>query len=86
MGILIIEKKEWITSYEQMKSTAESAEMTLKSNQAAHLSALAEAKKREEKLKKALGIEKECVSNVRIQYFLFITCLLAFTKIVSFFF
>ncbi|KAI3509333.1 hypothetical protein L1887_24538 [Cichorium endivia] len=64
MGILIIEKKEWVANYEQMKSTAESAEMSLKLDHASHLSALAESKKREDNLKKALGIEKECVSNI----------------------
>ncbi|KAI7742990.1 hypothetical protein M8C21_029794, partial [Ambrosia artemisiifolia] len=63
MGILIIEKKEWVANYEQMKSTAEMAEFTLKREQSVHTAALAEAKLREDKLKKALGIEKECVSN-----------------------
>ncbi|MFS7906943.1 putative pyridoxal phosphate-dependent transferase, major domain, protein crowded nuclei [Helianthus anomalus] len=64
MGILIIEKKEWVANYEQMKSTAEMAELTLKREQSIHTVALAEAKLREEKLKTALGIEKECVSNI----------------------
>ncbi|KAJ0643183.1 putative alanine transaminase [Helianthus annuus] len=47
-----------------MKSTAEMAELTLKREQSIHTAALAEAKLREEKLKKALGIEKERVSNI----------------------
>ncbi|KAF5820247.1 putative succinate--CoA ligase (ADP-forming) [Helianthus annuus] len=64
MVIMIIEKKEWVANYEQMKSTAEMAELTLKHEQSIHTAALAEAKLREEKLKKAFGIEKECVSNI----------------------
>ncbi|XP_028109126.1 protein CROWDED NUCLEI 4-like [Camellia sinensis] len=61
MGLLILERKEWISKNEQVKSSAESAELIYKRDQAAHSSALAEAKTREENLKKALGIEKECV-------------------------
>ncbi|KAM0006218.1 putative protein crowded nuclei [Helianthus debilis subsp. tardiflorus] len=67
MGIMIIEKKEWVANYEQMKSTAEMAELILKREQSIHTAALAEAKLREEKLKKALGIEMECVSNMRAE-------------------
>ncbi|KAJ0436397.1 putative alanine transaminase [Helianthus annuus] len=40
MGILIIEKKEWVANYEQMKSTAEMAELTLKREQSIHTAAL----------------------------------------------
>nr|GFC55440.1 protein crowded nucleiI 4 [Tanacetum cinerariifolium] len=64
MGILIIEKKEWVANYEEMKSNADSFELALKRDYAAHVASLAEAKKREEGLKKALGIEKECVFNI----------------------
>ncbi|MFS7953575.1 putative protein crowded nuclei [Helianthus anomalus] len=68
MGILIIEKKKWVANYEQMKSTAEMAELTLKVEQSIYTAALAEAKLREEKLKKSLGIEKEFVSNVSMYF------------------
>ncbi|KAM7520361.1 hypothetical protein LguiB_019323 [Lonicera macranthoides] len=64
MGLLILEKKEWLSEYEQVKVKAESAELMYKRDQAAHSAALAEAKKREDSLKKALGIEKECVANI----------------------
>ncbi|CAL5436347.1 unnamed protein product [Camellia sinensis] len=64
MGLLIMERKEWVSKYEQIKSSAESAEFLYKRDQASHSSALAEAKKREENLKKAFGIEKECVRNI----------------------
>lgn len=64
MGLLILEKKEWVSKLDQMKATIELAELNYKREQAAHASDLAEAKKREDALKKALGIEKECVANV----------------------
>lgn len=64
MGLLIMERKEWVSKFEQSKAATESAELMYKRDQAAHLSALTEAKKREDNLKKALGIERECVANV----------------------
>ncbi|GLT44235.1 hypothetical protein SLA2020_181440 [Shorea laevis] len=64
MGLLLLEKKELTSKYEQVKSSAETAEIVQKCGQAAHLSALAEARKREENLKKALGVEKECIASI----------------------
>ncbi|OVA14566.1 hypothetical protein BVC80_1811g31 [Macleaya cordata] len=64
MGLLILERKDWTSKYEEVKASADSAEMKHKLDQAAHISALAEARKREESLKKALGIEKECIANI----------------------
>jgi hypothetical protein len=64
MGLLLLEKKEWISKYEQIKASVDSGELMHRRDQAAHSSTLAEAKKREENLKKALGIEKECVANI----------------------
>ncbi|CAH2080497.1 unnamed protein product [Thlaspi arvense] len=64
MGLLLLERKEWLSKYEQTKASAESAELMRKRDKAAHSSTLAEARKREESLKKALGIEKECVANL----------------------
>ncbi|XVE82980.1 hypothetical protein DITRI_Ditri16bG0049500 [Diplodiscus trichospermus] len=64
MGLLILERKELASKYEQIKASAEAIEMMHKRNQAAHISALAEAKKREEGLKKALGVEKECIASI----------------------
>ncbi|GJS68767.1 protein crowded nuclei 4, partial [Tanacetum coccineum] len=61
---LTLEKKEWVANYEQMRSNANISELALKRDCAAHVAALAEAKKSEEGLKKALRIEKECVSNI----------------------
>ncbi|KAL0332373.1 UNVERIFIED_CONTAM: protein CROWDED NUCLEI 4 [Sesamum calycinum] len=64
MGLLILERKEWLSKYEEAKSAADSAELNLKRERASHVSDLADAKKREDSLKKALGIEKECVKNI----------------------
>ncbi|XP_010248309.1 PREDICTED: protein CROWDED NUCLEI 4 [Nelumbo nucifera] len=64
MGLLILERKDWTSKYETIKETVESLEILRKRDQAAHSSALAEAAKREESLKKALGVEKECIANI----------------------
>ncbi|XP_011627553.1 protein CROWDED NUCLEI 4 [Amborella trichopoda] len=64
MGLLILEKKEWTSKYEQIKASADSAEDKYKRDQAALLSALAEAEQREENLQRALGVEKECVASI----------------------
>lgn len=66
MGLLILERKEFASKYEQIKASAEAAELKQKHDQAVHLLALAEARKREESLKKSLGVEKECLKSVRI--------------------
>ncbi|GAV57667.1 hypothetical protein CFOL_v3_01204 [Cephalotus follicularis] len=64
MGLLIMERKELTSKCEQIKSSAEAVEMMHKRDQAAHLSALAGARKREENLKKAIGVEKECIASL----------------------
>lgn len=64
MGLLLLEKKEWISKYESIKASVDSGELMHRRDQAARSSTLAEAKKQEENLKKALGIEKECVANI----------------------
>ncbi|KAH1082511.1 hypothetical protein J1N35_022272 [Gossypium stocksii] len=64
MGLLILERKELASKYEQIKASAEASEIMQKRDQAVHLSALAEAKKREDGLKKSLGVEKECIASI----------------------
>lgn len=64
MGLLILEKKEWVSKYEQVKASVESVELMNKRDQTLTSSTLAEAKKREANLNKALAIEKDCVANL----------------------
>ncbi|XP_058006227.1 protein CROWDED NUCLEI 4-like [Hevea brasiliensis] len=64
MGLLILERNDFTSKFEQIKASSEAAELKQKRDQAAHLSALAEARKREESLKKALGVEKECMTSI----------------------
>lgn len=64
MGLLILERKELLSKYEQIKASSDSTEVIYKREDAKRLSSLAEAHKREKSLEKLLGIQKECVSNV----------------------
>ncbi|KAK8652891.1 hypothetical protein V6N13_126914 [Hibiscus sabdariffa] len=64
VDLLTSEREELTSKYEQIKASAEASELMHKRDQAAHISALAEAKKREDGLKKALGVEKECLASI----------------------
>ncbi|PKA65973.1 Putative nuclear matrix constituent protein 1-like protein [Apostasia shenzhenica] len=64
MGLILLEKKDLESKYEEVKSSLKLAENMHKRDQAANHSALAEGRRREESLKKALGIEKECLANI----------------------
>lgn len=66
MGLLILERKDYASKYEESRFSVESIEVKHMRDQSALTSALVEARKREDNLKKALGVEKECVVNVSL--------------------
>ncbi|KAF5454281.1 hypothetical protein F2P56_023958 [Juglans regia] len=64
MGLLLLERKELDSKYEQIKISADTAEIMHMRDQAVHLSALAGSRKREENLKKAVGVKDECIASL----------------------
>lgn len=60
MGLLLIEKKERVSKYEKLEQAFAETKDSLNRKQAA----ISDLEKREEDLKKALGVQKQCVIDV----------------------
>lgn len=64
MGLILIEKNECSARIEELTQGLEETEEILKREQSARLIAMSEFERREDSLKKALALEKQCVSDV----------------------
>lgn len=67
MGLLILEKKDLASKYEQVKALAESSELMHKHDSAMNKSALTESRKREESLKKTVSVKDACIASVSLR-------------------
>ncbi|RRT75177.1 hypothetical protein B296_00016010 [Ensete ventricosum] len=61
MGLLLIEKKEWIAKYDKLRQEMSEAAQLQKRMQAAHIVAVAEFEKREGNLRRAMGFQRQSI-------------------------
>jgi hypothetical protein len=64
MGLILIDRQEMAAKYDQLSQVYAQNKEILKREQAAHLNAIYEYEKREERIRKALCIEKQHVADV----------------------